>query len=210
MSAGWIVLIVLAALVGILWIPLRARAVYEGDLTAELRVLFFRFRLYPRPPKKPKKKAKPKEEPKSKEETTPQNEEQKTAPSPKTLLDYAKLAAELLGDLRRKLVLRELTVRAVFGGKDPADAALNYGRAWAAIGAVTPPLERAFRIRKRNLSAEYDETKKTIELYAAAEISLTAAAIIGLAWKALRGYLAIRRKTKTEKKAVQQHEQSHS
>ena len=36
----------------------------------------------------------------------------------------------------------------------------------AAIGAVTPLLEQTFRIKKRDLSAQYDAAKKSIELSA--------------------------------------------
>lgn len=203
MTALWIVLGVLAAIILLLQIPVRARAEYDGDLRVWLCVLFLRVKLLPRTekPKKEKKEKPPKAEEKPKEEKP----KRKLAPS--TLLDYAKLGAELLGDLRRKIRIYDLTVRATFGGKDAADAALNYGRAWAAIGAVTPLLERTFRIKKRDLSAQYDETKDKIELYARAEAGISPAQVITLALKALRGWLAIRKENQTEKVA-EKHDKS--
>lgn len=53
------------------------------------------------------------------------------------------IVLDTLGDLRRKLRVNELTLYVRIGGSDdPAKAAMGYGRAWAAIGAITPSLER--------------------------------------------------------------------
>ena len=205
MTALWIVLGVLAALVVLSLIPLRVRAEYGQELRVWFCILCFRLKLLPRKekPKKPKQE-KPKKE---KKEKKPKKEKPKPKLKPSTLLDYARLGLELLGSLRRKICIYELTLHAAFGGADEAEATLNYGRAWAAIGAVTPLLERTFRIKKRDLAAQFEPQRKEIKLFARAEAGITLAQILALALHALRGWLKIRKDDKTEEVA-QKHDKS--
>ncbi|MBQ7254651.1 MAG: DUF2953 domain-containing protein [Oscillospiraceae bacterium] len=186
-------LIALAAIALLLFLPLGARAEYKDDLRVWLCIGPLRLTLYPAKKKKPKK---PKAEKPKKEEKPKEEKEKKPLPPVRTLLDYASLALDLLGRLWRRICIRELTIRATFGGADAGDAAIGYGRAWAAIGAVTPILERAFRIKKRNLSAEYDPECKEIRLYACAQATINLFAILQIAFRALSGWLKIRKAVK--------------
>lgn len=69
------------------------------------------------------------------------------------ILQLLDIVLDTLGDLRRKLRVNELTLYVRIGGSDdPAKAAMGYGRAWAAIGAITPSLERLFVIKSVTFS----------------------------------------------------------
>jgi len=196
-------LIALGVLAALWFLPLGILAVYGDDLSLYLTVSALRVRLYPTGTKKEKKK-----KPKKKEEQTPKK---KSRPSRKTLEEYLRLVLELLGQLRKKLRIRELTLHGVFGGKDKADAALNYGKAWAAIGLVMPLLEACFVIRRRDVQAVYRAEESAVRLSARAEITITRGRILQLAVLALVRFLKIKRAQQQEqfKKAVQVNEQSH-
>lgn len=189
-----VLVIILGILVLLALVPVGIRAVFDGTLTVHATVLGIRFRLYPAP-KKTKKKSKQAQKAPAKTPKAP-------AKNP-DLQAYLQLAVKLLGKLKRKLLLKELTLHAIFGGKEPE---LNYGRAWAAIGLTFPLIEETFRIRKRDVGAYYDRGEESIRLYARAHAILTVFGAIHIALHALRGYLKIKN-TKPEK-AVQTYEQS--
>lgn len=185
-------LITLGVLLAIGCIPVGVYAKFEDALTVSLTVLGIRIPLYPAK----KKDAAPKKE-------KPAKEKQKFSLPPKAALEeYLRLLLDLLGDLRRKILLRKLKLHAVFGGHDEADAALNYGKAWAAIGVVMPLLEACFRIRKRDVGAFLSKDEKAIRLYAEACATLTVGQILHLVIHALVRFLKIYKTNKPEK-AVQ-------
>ena len=187
--------IVLGILVLLGLIPVGVYAVYDEDLSVSLTVLGFRIRLYPA-----KKKAKKK----SKQAASGKEKEKKSFSMPKrsSLEQYLRLLLELLGRLRRKILIRRLTLHAVFGGTDAADAALNYGKAWAAIGAVMPLLDTCFRIRKRDVGAFQSEDERKLRLYAKACATLTLGQVLALLLHALVRFIKIK-KSKEPEKAVQ-------
>ena len=47
-------------------------------------------------------------------------------------------------------------MKLIMAADDPCDLAVNYGRAWAALGNLIPQLERCFVIKKRDLEVECD------------------------------------------------------
>lgn len=69
------------------------------------------------------------------------------------------LGLEALGCLRRRLLLKNLTLYLTIGamGKEPAQWGMLYGGAWAAVGNLIPLLERVFRIEARDIQVELDE-----------------------------------------------------
>ena len=75
--------------------------------------------------------------------------------------ELLRFLSDVLGDLRRKIRLNELTLHVRFGaGDDAAKTAIRYGRAWALIGMVMPHMERIFVIKKRDIGAELDYNEK--------------------------------------------------
>lgn len=176
--------IVLAVLLLLALMPVGVRAVFDTELTVWLTVFGIKLQLYPG-------KEAPKKKKKSKNETE-QKKPKKLTPK-KDLREYLQLFAQLLGKLHRKLQIRELTLHAVFGGSEPE---LNYGRAWAVIGGITPILEENFRIRKRDIGAFLSEEETEIRIIARAHAVMTLASILHIALHALRGWLKLQ---KTEK-----------
>ena len=177
-------------------IPVGAELRYAEELTVCVTVCGIRFRIFPA---KKEKKSKQKKKPKKPKPQGGEKPKQK-----KSLTAYLPLALDFLDGFRRKLLIRRLTLHAVFGGSDPADAALNYGRAWAVIGNLMPRLRRAFRIRKEQVDAVYDPDIPRLQIQCVLSLSLTVGQALALAFRALRQFLQIRR---TEK-AVQKNEQS--
>ena len=78
-------------------------------------------------------------------------------------LPFVQIALDFLDTFRRKLRIRRLEMKLVMAADDPCDLAVNYGRAWAALGNLIPQLERCFVIKKRDLEVECDfEADKTL------------------------------------------------
>lgn len=109
-------------------------------------------------------------------------------------------ALQLLNAFRRKLRIKRLEMKLIMAADDPCDLAVNYGKAWAALGNLMPLLERAFVIKKRDLEVECDfETSETV-IIARLDITITLGWLLGIViWygvRALKQYLKIQNKRK--------------
>ena len=191
---GW--LITLGVLFFLAALPLGVSVKYNADgLLARVILGPVKFTIFPRPKKKKKEKqAKKPEAPKSakpKEDLPkpPQPPvEEKTVEAQKekggSLTDFlplVKAALDFLGDFRRKLRLKRLELKLILAGDDPCDLAVNYGRAWAAVGNLMPHLERLFVIKKRNIEVECDFTASQTLVIAHADVTITLGRLITLA-----------------------------
>ena len=192
----WMTLLVIAAvLVLIGCIPVGVDARYGADgifLAAKIGPV--RLQLLPQKPKKKKKK--PAKQPPAVKPAEKKPAEKKQNPllsgGVDGLLQLLGLAFDTLGDLRRKLRVNALTLHVtVPGGDDPAKAAMNYGRAWAAIGALTPAMERLFVIKKRDIQPElnYNETQMKVDAHLVTTITIGRS--LALALRAGVGFLKI-------------------
>ena len=187
----WMTLLVIfAVLVLIGCIPVGVDARYSADgvfLMAKLGP--FLLQLLPQKPKKKPKKRKPQQ--KQPKKTPAKAEPQEKKPNPLLsggvdgLMQLLDLAFDTLGDLRRKLRVNELTLYVLIGGADdPAKAAMGYGRAWAAIGAITPSLERLFVIKKRDIRPALDYTISNTQIDAHLVTTITIGRSLALALRA--------------------------
>lgn len=194
----WMTLLVIfAVLVLIGCIPVGVDARYSADgvfLTAKLGP--FLLQLLPQKPKKKPKKQKPQQ--KQPKKTPAKAEPQEKKPNPLLsggvdgLMQLLDLAFDTLGDLRRKLRVNELTLYVLIGGADdPAKAAMGYGRAWAAIGAITPSLERLFVIKKRDIRPALDYTISNTQIDAHLVTTITIGRSLALALRAGIRFLKI-------------------
>lgn len=115
-------------------------------------------------------------------------------------LPLVKVALNFLGDFRRKLRVNRLEMKLIMAGGDPCDLAVNYGKAWAALGNLMPLLERVFVIKKRNLEVECDFTASQMLVIARLDLTITIGRLVSLAVcyaiRALREYLNIMNKRK--------------
>ena len=180
-------LVILAVLVLIGCIPVGVDARYNADgvfLAAKLGP--FRLQLLPQKPKKKPKKRKQQQKQPEKAPASSEPQEKKSNPllsgGVDGMLQLLDLAFDTLGDLRRKLRVNELTLHVLIGGaEDPAKAAMGYGRAWAAIGAITPSLERLFVIKKRDIRPALDYTISTTQVDAHLVTTITIGRSLALA-----------------------------
>lgn len=139
--------------------------------------------------KKPKKKKEKKAKKEKKTDNKKDNAEKKVKQQDKKggsitdFLPLVKIGLNFLNAFRKKLRIRRLEMKLILAGDDPCDLALNYGRAWAALGNLMPQLERCFVIKKRDLEVECDfETTQTL-IKARIDIVIS---LGGLLWIALR------------------------
>ena len=115
-------------------------------------------------------------------------------------LPLVDVALGLLNDLRRKLRVDCLELKVVMAGGDPCDLAVNYGKAWAAIGNLQPLLERVLVIKKRDIDIECDFTAPSTLITARVDITITLGRILALVavngFKAVKEFLKIMKKRK--------------
>ena len=209
---GWLITLGIVLLLAVLPIGVRLRYNSEGIV---LKILAgpVKITLLPRTTKKKKEKKKketkaakePAEENLPKPPQPPKQPKEKKPKAEKggSLLDFlplVKTALDFLGDFRRKLRLDNLYLRLILAGDDPCDLAVNYGRAWAAVGNLLPQLEKWFVIKKRDIEVECDfETSQTLVI-AHLDLTITLgrllAAVVRFAVRALIEYLKIRKKRK--------------
>ena len=177
---GW--LIALAVIVLLAVLPLGASVKYDaGGPLVRLIIGPWHPALYPR-----KKQEKPEKEKKDKPKKK-SGPKTKSAPEKKSggkltdFLPLAQTALALLNDLRRKLRVKNLELKIIMAGDDPCDLAVNYGRAWAALGNLMPRLERFLVIRKRDLQVECDFTADETYIYARMDVTITLGRLVYLA-----------------------------
>ena len=155
---GWLIAAGIVIVLALL--PLGVGAVYdEQGPVVRLIAGWIRIRLYPgRSDKENKKKPKEKAE-KKKPASNEKSAKKKTGGgSWKDFLPLVQVGLDFLGDFRRKLRVDRLEMKLILAGDDPCDLAVNYGKAWAALGNLMPQLERLFVIRKRDVEVECDFT----------------------------------------------------
>ena len=206
-------LIILGVLVLLALIPLGAHVRYdsEGPWVA-LVIGPIKIRLIPKNSKKPKKpkdskkkkeKKQDKKKEKKKKEPEKPKEKQPIGGLIRDFYPFVKLGLDLLGCFFRKLRIPILTLHVGFGGaNDPAGAAINYGRAWSAIGAVMQPIRSMTRIKKENVSCSCDFTTGDMRVFAELKAVFLLGDLVAMAvrygFRALKQYLKLK-KCKKEK-----------
>ena len=169
----------------------------------------FKLKILPAGPKeekvgKPKKSKKEKEPKKPKKEKPP-------APLPEKIggaLEYAQallpVALETAKGMWRGLRVDVLELELTAGGSDPADTAMLYGQANAALGALWHPLTKAFHVKDgtARVKLDFDAPGTTVYGQAALSIKIGTVVWIGLraGWKALFRALAARKRLKRKRR----------
>lgn len=199
---GWWITLGVLILLGL--IPLGASAKYNAD-GPNVRLIIgpIRITLYPRPKKEKKpnpkaeaKKAKKEAEKKAKKEAAKKAKaeaKEKTASEKHTrplveekggswtdFLPLVKVVLQFLNGFRRKLRVNRLELKLIMAADDPCDLAINYGKAWAAVGNLMPQLERVFTIKKRDVEVECDFTASKTLVLARLDLTITLGRLLGL------------------------------
>ena len=198
---GWLIMLGILTLLAVL--PLGVSLKYNAD-GAFVRLILgpIRLTLFPTKPKdkkeKLKKEKKAKGEVKAKKKASaepmpekpriPPKEEPEKGGSWTDFLPLVQIVLDFLGDFRRKLRVNRMDLKLVMAAEDPCDLALNYGRAWAAVGNLMPQLEKIFGSQKRDVEVECDFTASETKVIARLEITLTLGRLLSLvAVYAVRG-----------------------
>lgn len=142
--------------------------------------------------KKQQKQSKP--SPKSAKKDKPK---EKSGGSLRDFIPLVEIALDFISEFfTRKLRVKRLELKVTMAGDDPCDLAVNYGRAWAALGNLWPRLEELLIIKKRDVQLQCDFTSSETKIYTCVELTITLGRLVSLAvrygWKALREYLKIR------------------
>ena len=204
----WILLAVLALLIllsFVLRVGVLAGYGKEGAFV-KIRVGPGYIKVYPleKDPEKEQKKKEKKAEKKAKKA----EKEAKKPPKPKKKIDPGGalgMVRELLPvvddaakKFGKKLQIDELDVILTWAGKDPADAAIRYGQAWAVAENLMSFLENCFVIKERQVEITVDFYREKPLIYIQAGLSLTPAQLtyIGLpaVVKGLKVFLTHRKK----------------
>ncbi len=185
---GWVIFFAVVLLLAIL--PLGVFVSYDEDgVVVKIVAGPVKITLFPRP-KKEKKSEK-----KSKKKTSASPAEQLPKPPqpPKQIpekkkggswtdfLPLVQVALDFLGSFCRKLRIDQLELKLTMAGDDPCDLAVNYGRAWAAVGNLMPQLERLFVIKKRNIEVACDFTASQTLVKFRSEATITLGRLVSLA-----------------------------
>ena len=217
---GWLITFGILFLLAIL--PLGVSIKYDED-GAVVKVIAgpVKITLFPRPKKDKKEKKQKIKDPESPKEPEKQADpakteqpvkepsskaEKKEKPAKKSggpitdFLPLVQIALDMLGAFRRRLRLNVLELKLIMAADDPCDLAVNYGRAWAAVGNLMPRLERVFVIKKRNIEVECDfeasQTKVTARLDLTITLGRIIATVVVYGVKALIEFLKIKNKRK--------------
>ena len=196
---GW--WIALGILMGILILPLGVSVFYDAA-GVRVRVIagLIRFTVFPM--KKKEKKPEKEKAPEQKKEEVKQKKSEKSSPKtekappvkkkeqPKkeapggSLLDFlplAKLALKMVGELFGKtLHIDVLYVKLTMAGGDPCDLAVNYGKAWAALGNLWPKIDDLLTIKKRDIQIQCDFEGEETVVNARVDLTITLARVLGL------------------------------
>lgn len=207
---GWLIALGVSVLLAVTPVGIRLRYNSKGIFLQAVMGLV-RITILPKKKKsKDNKRAKDKKQPPDKEKK-PAKKTAKTgkpaAPSAKEqggsvtdFLPLVKVGLDFLGEFRRKLRLDNLELKLILGGGDPDDLAVNYGKAWAAVGNLMPQLERIFVIRKRNIEVECDFMAEQTLAIARVQVTITVgrllATLVRYGIRAMREYLKITNKRK--------------
>lgn len=206
------VLIVIAILL-ILLLQLRCGVILsygEEGPNAVLRIGPARIQAYPGKPQETKGRKKPKKKPKKKPET---EKKPLSGGSLDLFLQILPVIRDFLTRFSHALRVDELTLHLTWASSDPADAAVAYGNANAAIAGLLPVLEQFLIIRHKEISVAVDFTREKPVIFVRVAISMRLAQLLGLALRGGIGFLQVywkQKRHKKRKKAVHSYGQAKS
>ena len=207
---GWIiagVVILLVCLLGSLRLGVGGSHTQEEGIRVWLRLGPAKITLYPRPKKEPSNPAREKK-PKPPKEKKPEREKKPKKPLTSEQIialvrQLIPLGLEAAGSFRRKLRIDVLDARRGVGEPDPADAALHYGQASAALGALWGPLNQAVQIKDGRARVDVDFQQDHWVLWGRLQMTLTVGQLVWLGLRYGAAVLHILRETRKESKKEQ-------
>ena len=209
-------LFVLAAVVLVLLLIGQVRLGGRAEFNAQgfflwVRLGRFQIKILPMKPKREKTAPKKPKKPRKKKEPKRPQKERPPVPLTEKLggaLEYAQallpVGLEAAKGMWKGLRVDVLELELTAGGSDPADAAMLYGQANAALGALWHPLTRAFHVKDGTARVKLDFDAPGTTLYGQAALSVKIGTLVwiglGAGWKALFGALAARKRLKRKRR----------
>ena len=174
---GWLIALGVLVLLAILPFGVAAQYDSSGPLV-KLIAGPFRVTLYPGTKKEKTSKSSKNKKDITKRATS--SGKKKKGGNYSDFLPLLQLILDFLDDLRWKLRVNRLELKLIMAADDPCDLAVNYGKAWAALGNLMPILESHLVIKKRDLQVECDFTSDTTVIYARIDLTVTLGRIFSL------------------------------
>lgn len=201
MRALWILLAVVGVFGLMLLLPICLYIEYlDEEMFVRLGIGPIRVRLLP-----PKKRHKAKKEKRELPECAASAKKKRTIQSiyaeAKRYIPLVKTVLSMIPDTLHAAVIDKLTVYVKLCDDDPADLALHYGQAWAAIGWIVTTISNTCRLKQQDVRPVMDTRVNGFALEAAVKVHLTGWRVCGLGVKFLKRYLQ-RRKSAAENKGV--------
>ncbi len=183
-------LITALVLLAVALLPLGVSLRYdERGFVAFLKVFLLKFQLFPSKKEKKPKEKKPKADRPKQAEDHP-----KRGGSLALVKELLPLVKPALQGIRKRLTIKRLELYVVWAAADPADAALTYGYANAALGAIWPLFYQNFKIRNHSLGIDVDFDAAEPTVYANVELTMNVFQILTLALPLLIKFIMIYRK----------------
>ena len=162
---GWVLAGIPLLILVLLLFPVYTRVRYDGAL--QVWCGFGPIALQVFPLKKKKRTLKLQQSASGKQT---RKKEKPTKPKQKltleTLCSYIHLGTEGLSIMRRRLVVKDLTLHLKIAGNDAAKAALTYGKTAAAVSSLYPVLENSLQIRKSDIMVDLDFEHSNLDILA--------------------------------------------
>lgn len=198
---GWFVALLVVLL--LLLLPLGAIVQYDVEgLRLAILAGPIRIPILPAKKKDPQDAKPPKKKKNGQKQvtTTEKPKPREKGGSVKDFLPLVDTVLQFLNAFRKKLRIKRLEMKWIMAGDDPCDLAVNYGKAWTALGNLMPRLERVFVIKKRNLAVECDFEAFQATVIARVDATITLGWILVLVIRygvrALKQYLNLKTKRK--------------
>lgn len=170
--------IILLVLLALSLLPLGVRVRYDKDaLSVFVRLWFIPIRILPAKGKKDKAKKKEKKPKEAPEGEAPPAKKGGKLDAVRAVLPLVKPA--LLG-VKKRLTIRELELFVTWAASDPADAAVGYGYAQAALGTLWAVVDQSFKVKKSRLGCSVDFDASSPTVYADATLTMRLGQIVTL------------------------------
>ncbi len=211
MRALHILAVVILVLLLIGQVRVGGRAEFNADgFFLWIRLGKFNIKILPVKPREEKEPQKPKK-PKEKKEPKKSGKEKPPTPLSEKIggaMEYAQallpVGLEAAKGMWRGLRVDVLELELTAGGSDPADAAMLYGQANAALGALWFPLTKAFHVKDGTARVKLDFDAPGTTVYGQASLSIKIGTVVWISlragWKALFGALAAKKRLKLKRR----------
>ena len=174
----WILLAIAILFLLIAFMPVGLITRYDqAGLKLIVKIGLLRFSLLSDHQNKKKKDSKKSPAPAKKEKKESDND---GGGSLSDFVPIVKATLAFLDQLRKRIVVKNLQLKLTLAGSDPCDLSINYGRTWAAIGALQPQLNRVLRIRKQKIEVQCDYIAEQTTVFCYVDVSISVIRLLQL------------------------------